>query len=86
MAAIGTERGLAPGDVERRSLAMRMELRRLTLLANAIRGKRHRAAVALDFAWYNFCRIRSALRVTPAMEAGVTDHVWSVAAALGVAV
>ena len=38
-----------------------------------------RAAVALHFAYYNFCRIHSTLRVTPAMEAGITDHVWSIA-------
>jgi hypothetical protein len=37
------------------------------------------AAVALHFAYYNFCRVHSSLRVTPAMEAGITDHVWSVA-------
>jgi hypothetical protein len=36
-------------------------------------------AVALHFAYYNFCRVHSSLRVTPAMEAGVTDHAWSVA-------
>jgi hypothetical protein len=38
----------------------------------------HEAAVALYFMWYNFGRIHQTLRVTPAMEAGVTDHVWSV--------
>jgi hypothetical protein len=35
-----------------------------------------KAAVALHFAYYNFCRVHSSLRVTPAMEAGITDHVW----------
>jgi len=38
-----------------------------------------RAAVALHFAYYNLCRVHQALRVTPALEAGVTDHVWSLA-------
>ena len=38
-----------------------------------------KAAVALYFAWYNFVRIHSSLKVTPAMEAGITDHVWSLA-------
>jgi hypothetical protein len=37
-----------------------------------------KAALSLHFAWYNFCRIRASLRVTPAMEAGSTDHVWAV--------
>jgi hypothetical protein len=38
----------------------------------------HRAAIALHFAYYNFCRIHGLLRVTPAMEAGLTDHVWTI--------
>jgi hypothetical protein len=37
------------------------------------------AALALYFAYYNFCRIHSTIRVTPAMEAGITDHVWDLA-------
>jgi hypothetical protein len=37
------------------------------------------ASVALHFAYYNFCRVHSSLRVTPAMEAGLTDHVWTIA-------
>jgi len=59
---------------------MRMQLRRLTRLTNAYSKKlaNLKAAVALHFAYYNFCRIHSSLRVTPAMEAGLTDHVWSV--------
>jgi hypothetical protein len=40
----------------------------------------HKAAVALHFMYYNFCRVHQTLRVTPAMEAGVSDHVWSVKA------
>jgi hypothetical protein len=38
-----------------------------------------KVAIALYFAYYNFCRVHSSLRVTPAMEAGLTDHVWTVA-------
>lgn len=37
-----------------------------------------RAACALHFAWYNSCRIHSTLRITPAMQAGISDHVWGV--------
>ena len=38
-----------------------------------------KAAVALHFAYYNYCRVNSSLRVTPAMQAGLTDHIWTVA-------
>jgi hypothetical protein len=38
----------------------------------------HEHSVALHFMYYNFCRIHQSLRLTPAMEAGVTDHVWSI--------
>ena len=66
--------------VERQNLTMRMQVRRLTRLTNAFSKKlaNLKAAVALHFAYYNFCRVHSSLRVTPAMEAGLTDHVWSV--------
>ena len=66
--------------VERQNLTMRMQLRRLTRLTNAYSKKlaNLKAAVALHFAYYNFCRIHSSLRVTPAMEAGLTDHIWSI--------
>ena len=55
------------------------EIRRFTRLTNAHSKKiqNHEAAIALHYMHYNFCRIHSSLRVTPAMEAGVTDHVWS---------
>jgi len=64
--------------VERQNLTMRMQIRRLTRLTNAFSKKwdNLKAAVALHFAFYNFCRIHQTLRVTPAMEAGLTDHVW----------
>jgi IS1 family transposase len=66
--------------VERQNLTMRMSMRRFTWLTNAFSKKieNHEAAVALYFVWYNFGRIHQSLRVTPAMEAGVSDHVWSV--------
>jgi IS1 family transposase len=65
--------------VERSNLTLRMHLRRFTRLTNAYSKKLDnlKAAVALYVAWYNFCRVHQTLRVTPAMEAGLTDHVWS---------
>jgi transposase-like protein/IS1 family transposase len=73
--------------VERSNLTMRMAMRRFTRLTNAFSKKvsHLRAAVALHFAFYNFCRVHSSLRVTPAMEAGLTDHVWSIAELLSAA-
>lgn len=67
--------------VERQNLTVRMGMRRLTRLTNAFSKKLShlKAAVALHFAYYNFCRVHSTLRVTPAMEAGLTAHVWTVA-------
>ncbi len=66
--------------VERQNLTMRMSMRRFTRLTNAFSKKveNHAAAVALYFMYYNFGRVHQTLRVTPAMEAGVTGHVWSV--------
>jgi IS1 family transposase len=67
--------------VERANLTMRMSMRRFTRLTNAFSKKveNHAAAVAFYFMWYNFARIHKTLRVTPAMEAGVSDHVWTAA-------
>ena len=64
--------------VERQNLTMRMQSRRFTRLTNAFskRLRNLKAAVALHFAWYNLCRVHRSLKVTPAMEAGLTDHVW----------
>jgi IS1 family transposase len=66
--------------VERQNLNMRMGMRRFTRLTNAFSKKveNHGHAVALYFAFYNFVRVHQTLRVTPALEAGLTDHVWSV--------
>jgi IS1 family transposase len=64
--------------VERQNLTMRMGMRRFTRLTNGFSKKidNHEAAIALHFMHYNFCRIHKTLRVTPAMQAGVADHVW----------
>jgi hypothetical protein len=66
--------------VERQNLTMRMSMRRFTRLTNAFSKKveNHAAAVALYFMYYNFGRVHQTLRVTPAMEVGVSDHVWSI--------
>jgi len=66
--------------VERQNLSMRMSIRRFTRLTNGFSKKveNHAAAVALWFAYYNFCRVHQTLRVTPAMEAGIPNHVWSI--------
>ena len=65
--------------VERQNLTMRMSMRRFTRLTNGFSKKleNHRCMVALFYAYYNWCRVHQTLRVTPAMEAGLTDHVWS---------
>jgi len=66
--------------VERSNLTMRMSMRRFARLTNAFSKKveNHVAALSLYFMYYNFCRVRQTLRVTPAMEAGIADHVWGV--------
>jgi transposase-like protein/IS1 family transposase len=66
--------------VERQNLTMRMQLRRFTRLTNGFSKKLShlKAAVNLHFAHYNFCRVHSSLRVTPAMEAGITRKVWTI--------
>jgi len=65
--------------VERQNLTMRMHMRRFTRLTNGFSKKveMHAASVALHFVYYNFCKVHQSLRVTPAMEAGISDHVWS---------
>ncbi len=66
--------------VERQNLTMRMSMRRFTRLTNAFSKKLEnlKAAVAVHFAHYNFVRIHSTIRCTPAMEAGVTDRLWTI--------
>lgn len=65
--------------VERSNLTWRMSNRRLTRLTNAFSKKveNHKHAIALSMMHYNFCRIHASLRVTPAMEAGIANHAWS---------
>ena len=67
--------------VERQNLTMRMGMRRFTRLTNGFSKKleNHCHAISLHYMYYNFCRIHQTLRITPAMAAGVTDHVWTVA-------
>jgi IS1 family transposase len=73
-------RKVSTSYVERHNLTIRMQMRRFTRLTNAhskkIENQVH--AFAIHSVYYNFARIHQALRVTPAMEAGVTDHVWTV--------
>ena len=65
--------------VERQNLTMRMSMRRFTRLTNGFSKKveNHKAAVALHFAHYNFVRVHRSLRVTPAMEARISERLWS---------
>ena len=66
--------------VERQNFAIRMTMRRMTRLTNAFSKKwlNLKWAYALQFAYYNFCRIHQSLRITPAMAAGITDHIWEI--------
>lgn len=72
---------ICTSHVERQNLTMRMQIRRLTRLTDAFSKKfdNHKAVIALHFAYYNFCRLHTTLRVTPAMEAGITEHLWTLA-------
>ncbi len=71
--------------VERQNLTMRMQMRRFTRLTNAFSKKveNHGHAIALHYMHYNFCRVHQTLRVTPAMEAGIADHVWNLEELVG---
>ncbi len=66
--------------VERQNLSMRMGMRRFTRLTNGFskKAENHCHAIALYFLYYNFGRVHQTLRVIPAMEAGLSDHVWTV--------
>jgi len=87
---IGAERKIITGNpdgahistsyIERQNLTMRMTMRRFTRLTNGFSKKvdNHAYAVALYTMYFNFCRVHATLRVTPAMEAGLTDHVWTI--------
>jgi IS1 family transposase len=94
-ACIGTRTGILSGNpdrnhistsyVERQNLNLRMGVRRFTRLTNAFSKKfeNHCHMVAIYHAYYNFCRVHQTLRVTPAMEAGLTDHIWSLQELVG---
>ena len=71
---------ISTSHIERQNLTMRMSMRRFTRLTNAFSKKveNHAHAVALHFMFYNFVRIHKTLRVTPAMQAGLTKKLWEV--------
>ena len=71
---------ICTSHIERQNLTMRMSMRRFTRLTNAFSKKLEnlKAAVSLHFAHYNFVRIHKTLRVTPAMESGVSDRLWTI--------
>lgn len=73
------DKHISTSYVERQNLTMRMSMRRFTRLTNGFSKKveNHAHAVALHFMYYNFGRIHKSLRVTPAMEARLTDHIWT---------
>ena len=70
---------ICTSHAERNNLTVRMQMRRFTRLTNGFSKSivNHRLALAIHFLHYNFARVHQTLRVTPAMEAGLTDHVWS---------
>ena len=74
------KRSISTSHVERHNLTMRMSMRRFTRLTNAFPKKleNHLHSLALYFLHYNFCRVHKTLRVSPAMEAGLTDRLWDV--------
>jgi hypothetical protein len=78
-------RHISTSYVERQNLTMRMSMRRFTRLTNAFSKKLDnlKAAVSLHYMHYNFCRIHQTLRVTPAMQAGLATHVWSLEELVG---
>lgn len=71
---------VSTSHTERQNLTMRMSMRRFTRLTNGFSKKvaNHEAAVALHFMHYNFARVHQTLRITPAMEAGISDHIWTI--------
>jgi hypothetical protein len=74
------KRRICTSHVERQNLSIRMGMRRMTRLTNGFSKKWENleAAYSLWFAYYNFCRKHQSLRISPAMEAGISDHLWSV--------
>lgn len=77
---------ICTSHVERQNLSIRMGMRRMTRLTNTFSKKWENleAAYAVWFAYYNFCRRHQSLRITPAMEQGLTDHQWTVGELVGI--
>jgi IS1 family transposase len=76
----GNPAHISTSYIERQNLTLRQSQRRLTRLSNGWSKKfeAHCAAIALYATHYNFCRVHEALRITPAMHLGITDHVWTI--------
>jgi|SRR6185436_3267718 len=85
MCGVPDPRHISTSHVVRNNLTMRMHMRRYTRLTNGFSKKleMHGLNLALHFTYYNFCKVHNSLRVTPAMEAGLSDHVWSVEELVG---
>ncbi|HZK92353.1 MAG TPA: IS1 family transposase [Stellaceae bacterium] len=77
---VGAQAKISTSYVERTNLSVRMGSRRFTRLTNAFSKKlaNHVAAVSLYVAHFNLCRVHEALRITPALAMGITDHIWSI--------
>ena len=75
------EKHVSTSHIERQNLTMRMSMRRFTRLTNGFSKKveNHEHSLAIHYMYYNFARIHQSIRVTPAMEAGISDHVWTLA-------
>ena len=76
---------ICTSHVERSNLTIRTQVRRFTRLTNGFSKKitNHGHMLAIFFAYYNFCRVHLSLRMTPAMAAGLTDHIWEIEELLG---
>jgi len=76
---------ISTSHVERSTLTIRMQMRRFTRLTNGFSKKidNHGHALSVFFVYYNFCRIHMTLRITPAMAAGLSDHVWELDELIG---
>ena len=77
---------ICTSHIERQNLSIRMGMRRMTRLTNGFSKKWENleSAYALWFAYYNWCRRHQTLRVTPAMESGLTDHQWTISELMGI--
>ena len=73
------KRHISTSFIERQNLTLRMMSRRFTRLTNAFSKKVEylKAAIALHFGYYNFCRVHQTLKQTPCMASGITDHIWT---------